>query len=126
MQDRASTRSRSHIVDASVIRLRNAIGTKPAGIYPPSGVRKRTAVPHRGRYDSAEEDVMTWKDKLEIGLKNDAPFRKDNLAPDQVHGPEIDSGPGRSPVIPEAQDDREHAADRVPEDELTDSAPKTE
>jgi hypothetical protein len=22
---------------------------------------------------------MTWKDKLEIGLKDDAPFRKDNL-----------------------------------------------
>jgi len=22
---------------------------------------------------------MTWKDKLEIGLKEDAPYRKDNL-----------------------------------------------
>ena len=65
---------------------------------------------------------MTWKDKLEIGLKNDAPFRKDNLTPDQVHGPEIESGPGRSPVIPEARHDREHAADRVQEDALTDSA----
>lgn len=49
---------------------------------------------------------MTWKDKLEIGPKNDAPFRKDNLFPDQVHGPEVDSGPGRSPVIPAAAQDQ--------------------
>ena len=32
---------------------------------------------------------MTWKDKLEIGLKEDAPFRKDNLPEDQVRGPEV-------------------------------------
>jgi len=50
---------------------------------------------------------MTWKDKLEIGLKNDAPFRKDNLPEQQVHGPEIPSGDGRSPVIPEAQEEAE-------------------
>ena len=25
---------------------------------------------------------MTWKDKLEIGLKEDAPYRKDNLPAD--------------------------------------------
>jgi len=77
-------------------------------------------------YDRAEDDAMTWKDKMEIGLKNDAPFRKDNLAPDQVHGPEIESGPGRSPVIPEAEEDREHAANQAQEDERTDPAPKTE
>ena len=47
-----------------------------------------------------QEQHMTWRDKLEIGLKNDAPFRKDNLPEDQVRGPEIPSGPGRSPVIP--------------------------
>lgn len=69
---------------------------------------------------------MTWKDKLEIGLKNDAPFRKDNLSPDQVHGPEIDAGPGRSPVIPEAQEDHEQAADRAQKDEKRSPAPKTE
>lgn len=57
---------------------------------------------------------MTWKDKLELGLKEDAPFRKDNLQPDQVHGPEIPSGPGRSPVIPEAREEREHPTDRDP------------
>ena len=77
-------------------------------------------------YDRAEDDAMTWKDKMEIGLKNDAPFRKDNLAPDQVHGPEIESGPGRSPVIPEAQEDHERAADRVQEDELKHPARTTE
>jgi hypothetical protein len=46
---------------------------------------------------------MTWKDKLEIGLKEDAPFRKDNLPDDQVRGPEIPSGPGRSPEMPAAR-----------------------
>lgn len=49
---------------------------------------------------------MTWKDKLEIGLKEDAPFRKDNLPEDQVRGPEVPSGPGRSPVIPAARGDK--------------------
>ena len=46
---------------------------------------------------------MTWKDKLEIGLKEDAPFRKDNLPEEQVRGPEIPSGPGRSPLVPAAR-----------------------
>jgi len=53
---------------------------------------------------------MTWKDKLELGLKNDAPFRKDNLPESQVRGPEIPAGPGRSPIIPAAVAD---AADPV-------------
>lgn len=52
---------------------------------------------------------MTWKDKLELGLKKDAPFRKDNLPDSQVRGPEIPAGPGRSPIIPAAIDDLEHA-----------------
>jgi hypothetical protein len=50
---------------------------------------------------------MTWKDKLEIGLKNDAPFRKDNLPEQQIEGPEIPSGPGRSPLIPAAKEEAE-------------------
>ena len=37
---------------------------------------------------------MTWKDKSAIGLKEDAPFRKDNLPLSEVRGPEIPSGPG--------------------------------
>lgn len=32
---------------------------------------------------------MTWKDKLEIGLKEDAPYRKDNLPANQVRGPQV-------------------------------------
>lgn len=56
---------------------------------------------------------MTWKDKLEIGLKNDAPFRKDNLFPNQVHGPEIESGPGRSPFIPGAEQDHQQHANQT-------------
>lgn len=49
---------------------------------------------------------MTIKDKLEIGLKEDAPYRKDNLPDFQVRGPEIPSGPGRSPAIPLARGDK--------------------
>ena len=48
---------------------------------------------------------MTLMDKLEIGLKEDAPYRKDNLPPSQVRGPELPAGPGRSPVIPAARGD---------------------
>jgi hypothetical protein len=49
---------------------------------------------------------MTLKDKLEIGLKEDAPYRKDNLPENQVRGPEIPAGEGRSPEIPAARKDR--------------------
>ena len=49
---------------------------------------------------------MTLKDKLEIGLKEDAPYRKDNLPEHQVRGPEVESGPGRSPQIPAARGDK--------------------
>jgi hypothetical protein len=48
---------------------------------------------------------MTWKDKLEIGLEDDAAFRKDNLPDSQVRGEEIPTGPGRSPEIPAARSD---------------------
>ncbi len=54
---------------------------------------------------------MTWRDKLEIGLKEDAPFRKDNLPASQVRGPEISKGPGRSPEIPMARDDQNEVLD---------------
>jgi hypothetical protein len=46
---------------------------------------------------------VTWKDKLEIGLKEDAPYRKDNLPASEVRGPEKPAGPGRSPEIPMAR-----------------------
>lgn len=60
---------------------------------------------------------MTWKDKLEIGLKDDAPFRRDNLPDFQRnggsngvesdrHGVEADvkpDDPTRSPEEPEAR-----------------------
>jgi len=50
---------------------------------------------------------MTWKDKLEIGLKEDAPYRRDNL-PDfekEPGGPKRKPGdPSRSPVEPAAVD----------------------
>jgi hypothetical protein len=59
------------------------------------------------------ETNMTWKDKLELGLKNDAPFRKDNLPEQQVRGPEVPAGPGRSPIIPAAIEDVAETPDPV-------------
>lgn len=48
---------------------------------------------------------MTWRDKLEIGLEDDAAFRKDNLPESQVRGEQVPNGPGRSPEIPAARND---------------------
>lgn len=63
---------------------------------------------------------MTWRDKLELGLKDDAAFRKDNLPPAEVHGTEEDAGPGRSPVIAEVRDDRRRAHAEAVVDRTTD------
>ena len=52
---------------------------------------------------------MTLKDKLEIGLKEDAPYRKDNLPPKQVRGPQVSKGPDRSPEVPLARGDKTKA-----------------
>ena len=49
---------------------------------------------------------MTLKDKLEIGLKEDAPYRKDNLPAKQVRGPQVPKGPDRSPEVPAARADK--------------------
>jgi hypothetical protein len=59
---------------------------------------------------------MTLKDKLEIGLKEDAAIRKDNLPERQVRGPEIPAGEGRSPDVPAARDDR-NVVPAAPEDD---------
>ena len=50
--------------------------------------------------------TVTLKDKLEIGLKEDAQYRKDNLPERQIRGPEIPTGEGRSPEIPMARGDK--------------------
>lgn len=59
---------------------------------------------------------MTLKDKLEIGLKPDAQYRKDNLPDDQVRGPEVDLGEGRSAAIPAARDDKNIVPDAATAD----------
>ena len=49
---------------------------------------------------------MTWKDKLEIGLKDDAPFRRDNLPGFEKNpdGPDTrPADPTRSPEEPGAR-----------------------
>lgn len=56
---------------------------------------------------------MTWRDTLELGLKDDAAYRKDNLPPSQVRGAKIPNGPGRSPEIPMAREDKTHVAPTV-------------
>ena len=63
---------------------------------------------------------MTWRDKLEIGLKPDAPYRKDNLPDSQVHGPEIPAGPGRSPEVRDARDEADKAATDPAEEDTKD------
>jgi hypothetical protein len=67
---------------------------------------------------------MTLMDKLEIGLKEDAPYRKDNLPDDQIRGPEIPTGPGRSPEVPLARGDRTVVA--TTGDAPVDSLPREE
>ena len=46
---------------------------------------------------------MTWRDKLELGLKEDAAYRKDNLPPGQIRGQ-------RSRSTAQASQDRSSAA----------------
>ena len=56
---------------------------------------------------------MTWKDKLEIGLKDDAAFRRDNLPTFQRRSSSRRrkaSDPTRSPEEPGARADAEHGA----------------
>jgi hypothetical protein len=53
---------------------------------------------------------MTWRDQLELGSREDAASRKDNLPPSQIRGPELPAGPGRSPEIPLAREDRTQVA----------------
>ncbi len=54
---------------------------------------------------------MTLIDKLEIGLKEDAPFRRDNLPAFQVRGVELPAGPGRSPEVPASRTDPVSSSD---------------
>ena len=61
---------------------------------------------------------MTLIDKLEIGLKEDAPYRKDNLPESQIRGPEIPRGPGRSPEIPMARGDKSGVQPSVPAEDV--------
>ncbi len=56
---------------------------------------------------------MTWKDKLEIGLKDDAAFRQDNLPKFQRRSTGRRTKPGdptRSPEVPEARAAAEHGS----------------
>ena len=54
-----------------------------------------------------DKDVMTWRDKLELGIKNDAALRKDNLPESERHGAEEAAAPGRSPVVAEKREEKE-------------------
>jgi hypothetical protein len=60
---------------------------------------------------------MTWRDTLESGLKEDAPYRKGTRPDTQISGPEIPAGPGRSPDIPMARGDENYVQLTVPFDD---------
>ena len=57
---------------------------------------------------------MTWRDKREIALKKDAPYRKDIWPESQSRGPKIPTGPGRSPEIPMASWDESYVQLTIP------------
>ena len=59
---------------------------------------------------------MTWKDKLELGIKDDAAVRKDNLPENEVRGPEDPAGPGRSPVVRKEKEERDTEREETPPD----------
>jgi hypothetical protein len=46
---------------------------------------------------------MTRRDQLELGMKENAAYRKDHLPPGQLRGVEIPTAPGRSAEIPAAR-----------------------
>ena len=56
---------------------------------------------------------MTWQETLELELKENAAYRKDNVPPTEVRGPELRTGPGRSPEIPFAREDELPSEERV-------------
>jgi hypothetical protein len=60
------------------------------------------ALAHR---NTAEETAMSLKDKLEVGLKPDAPFRPDNLPDFQKDDKtcEVAATPGDSPELQRAR-----------------------
>ena len=60
---------------------------------------------------------MTWSDEREIGLKEDAPYRKDNWPDSQIRSPKIPTGPGRSPEIPMSRGDENHVQLTIPFDD---------
>jgi hypothetical protein len=74
---------------------------------------------------------MTWKDKLEVGLKDDAPFRRDNLPEfQQTPGPDDEGKPDdptRSPEEPGAREEaaRQAASRGVPKRRRTRRPPAT-
>ena len=53
---------------------------------------------------------MTWRDKPELGLKEEPASGEDNWLPSQIRGPELPTGPGRSPEIPLVRGDRTQVA----------------
>jgi hypothetical protein len=68
---------------------------------------------------------MSLKDKLEIGLKPDAPYRKDNLPEGQQDDAACEDAatPGNSPAVERAReecDDDQLSRIRKPIDEVTD------
>jgi hypothetical protein len=60
---------------------------------------------------------MTWRDWLEIAVKEDTPYRKGNLPESQISGPEIPTGPGRSLEIPSTREEENYVQLTIPLDD---------
>ena len=57
---------------------------------------------------------MTWKDKLELGLKKDAGHAQGQPDARRDSRPRSAGGPGRSPVIPAAERDKTEVPPQPP------------
>ena len=60
---------------------------------------------------------MSLRDKLEVGLKPDAPYRKDNLPAHQQDDPACEeaAAPGDDPLTEQAREECDEPVDKAPD-----------
>jgi hypothetical protein len=68
---------------------------------------------HEQAVDCVRRVAMTWRDKLGIRLKGDAPVLKDSLPQEPVRGLELSNGSGHPSDTPLARDEHSGLTGRV-------------